>query len=61
MLINKTEIRGLKCFNDSNLFIEYSNDTVHIYENIKEQNPNKKRILILFDDMISDVINNKKT
>ena len=61
MLINKREIRELKCFNDSKLFIEYSNDTVHIYENIKEQNPNKKRILILFDDMISDVINNKKT
>ena len=61
MLINKREIRGLKCFNDSKLFIEYSNDTVHIYVNIKKQNPNKKRILTLFDDMISDVISNKKT
>ena len=32
-----------------------------IYKNIEEQNPNKKRkILILFDDMIADMLNNKK-
>ena len=32
-----------------------------VYENIEEYNPNKKRkILIVFDDMISDILSNKK-
>ena len=32
-----------------------------IYENIGEYNPNKKqKILIVFDDMIADVLRNKK-
>ena len=32
-----------------------------IYKNIEEHNPNKKRnILIVFDDMIVDMLNNKK-
>ena len=32
-----------------------------IYKNIKEYNPNKKRkILIVFDDMIADMLSNKK-
>ena len=47
-----------------NLFIEYSNDMDHIYKNIEEYNPNKKRkIFIVFDDMIADnnnMISNKK-
>ena len=33
-----------------------------IYKNIEEYNPNNKRkILIVFDDMISDILSNKKT
>ena len=33
----------------------------NIYKNIVEYNPNKKRkILILFDDMIADMLSNKK-
>ena len=60
LLINKREITGLKHFNDSKAFIEYSNDIDDIYENIKEYNPNKKRkILIVFDDMIADMVSNK--
>ena len=32
-----------------------------IYKNIEEYNPNKKRkILIVFDDMIADMFSNKK-
>ena len=32
-----------------------------IYKNIEEYNPNKKgQILIVFDDMIVDMLNNKK-
>ena len=34
---------------------------VDIYKNIGECNPNKKRkILIIFDDVIGDMLNNKK-
>ena len=33
----------------------------NVYENIKEANPNNKcKILIVFDDMIADMPNNKK-
>ena len=33
----------------------------NIYENIKEYNPNKKRkMLIAFDNMIADMLRNKK-
>ena len=32
-----------------------------IYSNIEEYNPNKKRkLLIVFDDMIADMLSNKK-
>ena len=61
MLINKRESTGLKCLNDSKDFIEYSNDIDDIYKNIEERNPNKKqKILIIFDDMIADMLSNKK-
>ena len=39
----------------------YPNDMNDIYKNIEEYNPNKKRkILIVFDDMIADILSNKK-
>ena len=45
-----------------NTFIEYSDDIDNIYKNIAEYNPNKKRkILIVFDDVIADMLRNKKT
>ena len=48
-------------FNDTKAFIEYSNDMDDVYKNIEEYNPNKKRkILIVFDDMIADMLSNKK-
>ena len=60
-LINKKESTGLKYFNDSKSFIEYSNHMQDVYKNIDEYNTNKERkILIVFDDMIADMINNKK-
>ena len=59
-LINKRESIGLKHFNDPKAFIEYSNDMQDVYKNIDEYNIDKKRkILIVFDDMIADMINNK--
>ena len=60
-LINKRESTGLKHFNDSKLFIEYSNNMNDIYKSIEQYMPNKKhKILIAFDDMIADMLNNKK-
>ena len=60
-LINKRENIGLKHFDDPKAFIEYSNDMQYVYKNINEYNIDKKRkILIVFDDMIADMINNKK-
>ena len=44
-----------------NLFIEYSNDIRDVYKNIEEYNLGKKhKVLIIFDDTIDDMINNKK-
>ena len=60
-LTNKREGVGLKHFNHPKTFIEYSNDMHDIYKNINNYNPNKEnKILIVFDDMIADMINNKK-
>ena len=42
-------------------FTENSDNMADIYKNIKEYNPNKERkILIIFDDMIAEMLNNKK-
>ena len=61
LLINKRENIGLKYFNDSKSFIEYSNDMDNIYKNIEEYNPNKKqkKILTIFYDLIADILSNK--
>ena len=60
-LINKIESAGLKLFNDPKAFIEYSNDMQDVYKNIDEDNIDQERkILIIFVDMIADMINNKK-
>ena len=59
--INKRKSTSLKHMNDSKAFMEYSNDMDHTYKNIEEYNPNKKRkILIVFDDVIADMLSNKK-
>ena len=61
LLINKREDAGKKHFNDSEAFFEYSNDMVDIYKNIEEYNPNKKcKIFIVFDDVIADMLRNKR-
>ena len=59
--ISKRERTGLKYLNDWKAFIKYSNDIDDIYKDIKEYNPNKKqKILIVLDDMIADMLSNKK-
>ena len=60
-LINKREKVGLDYFDDPKAFIEYSNDMQDVYKNIKDYYPRKNReVLIVFDGMIADKINNKK-
>ena len=60
-LINKREKLDLNHYDDPNVFTEYSNDMQDVYKNIEDYNPRKNRkILIVFDDMIADMINNKK-
>ena len=59
--INKREGVGINHFNDTKAFIEYSNDMSDVYKNINNYNPEKdNKILIVFDDMIPDMIQNKK-
>ena len=60
-LIKNRENAGIKHVNDSNAFIECSNTMDDIYENVNNYNPSKKRkTLIIFDDMIPDIMTNKK-
>ena len=60
-LINKREKVGLNHFNDPKAFMEYSNDIQDVYKNIEDYNPIKKRkVLIVFADMIADMISNNK-
>ena len=60
-LINKREKVGLDHLKDPRAFIEYSNDMQDVYKNIEDYNSGKKRkMLLVFDDMIADMINNKK-
>ena len=59
-LINKRESAGNKYFNNPTVFIEYSNDMNEVFINIDDYNKQRKhKILIVFDDMIADIMNNK--
>ena len=61
LLINKREGVGLKEYNNSKAFIEYSNDMDDISGNIEEYNPDKEqKKLYVFDDMVADMLSNKK-
>ena len=60
-LINKRKKVGINHFNDPKAFMEYSNDMQDVYKNVEDYNPIKKRkVLIIFDDTIADMINNNK-
>ena len=61
MIFNKREGIGINHFNDPKAFSEYSNDMCDVYKSINYYNPNKdNKILIVFDNMIADMIHNKK-
>ena len=52
---------GIDYHNDPRVYLEHSNDMQDVYKNINYYNPNKEnKILIVFDDMIADMIHNKK-
>ena len=60
-LIKKREDVGIKHLNNPNAFIEFSNTMDDVYENIHDYNSNRRRkIQIVFDDMIVDIMTNKK-
>ena len=60
-LIEKWENAGIKSYNDPTAFIEYSNTMDNVFGNIDNYNPKRKRkILIVFDDMIADIMTNEK-
>ena len=61
LLGNKREQAGISFNNDPTAFIEYSNSMDDILSNIKSYNKKRKRkVLIVFNDMISHVMSDKK-
>ena len=60
-LISKRESVEINHFNDPKAFIEYSNDMHDVYKNIDDYNHDKEnKTLIVFDDIIADMIHKKK-
>ena len=60
-LIEKCENAVRKNLNDLSAFIEYFNTIDDVYNNIDDYNPKRKRKnLIVFDDIIADIMTNKK-
>ena len=60
-LINKREQAGIKNLNDPHAFIEYSSDMNDVLEDINNYNKKRdKKVLIIFDDMIADIMRNEK-
>ena len=60
-MIKKHEDAGIKHLNDPEAFIECSNTMDDVYENIDNYNPRRKtKILIVFDDIIADIMTDKK-
>ena len=60
-LIKKCKNAGTKHLNNPNAFIECSTAMDDVYENINDYNPSRKRkILIVFVDIIVDIMTNEK-
>ena len=61
LLINGREKVGNENLKNPKAFIDYSQTTDDVYENLEDYNPTKKRrVLIVFNDMIADMESNKK-
>ena len=60
LLIERSENAGIKNYNDPSAFTEYSNTMDDVCNNIYDYNTRRKRkFLIVFDDMITDIMTNK--
>ena len=60
-LINKREQAGIKNFYDPKASIEYSDDMDNVLDTINNYNKNRdKKVLIILDDMIADIMRNEK-
>ena len=60
-LIKKREDAGIKYLNGPAAFIEYWSSMYDVYDNFDDYNPKgKRKVLIVFDDMIADIMTNKK-
>ena len=60
-LIKKREDAGIRHLDSPNAFSECSNTMNDVYENINDYNAIRKRKkIIVFDEMISDFMTNKK-
>ena len=60
-LINKREQAGIKNLNNPRAFIEYSSDMNNVLEDINNYNKKRdKKVLIIFDDMIADIMRSEK-
>ena len=60
-MIKKCENVGIKHLNDPKAFIQYSQCMDGVHNNIDGYKPKReRRILIVFDDMIADIVPNKK-
>ena len=60
-LINKREQAGIKNLNDPHAFIEYSSDMSDVLDHINNCNKIRdKKVLIIFDDMIADIMRSEK-
>ena len=60
-LIKKREDAGIKHLDNPNAFIVCSNTMDDVYEDIDNYNPKRdKKVLIVFDDMIADIMTNKR-
>ena len=60
-LIETREDAGIKHLNNSNAFVECSNTMDSVYENIYDFDSSRRRkILIVSDDVIADIMGNKK-
>ena len=61
LLIKKRQNAGIKHLNNPNAFIQCSNTMDDVYEDIDDYNPTRKRkILIVFDEMMADIMTNKE-
>ena len=59
LLVNGREKVGTENLKNPKAFIDYSQTIDDVYKYLEDYNPTKKRIVIVFEDMIADMKSNK--